>query len=101
MRSGLASGIVCGVEEPKVDIGLLVDIGTTIIRETGLDDQIRNLFGVGDDEEVDPAITCTQEIDPNYTRTTTCSNGLSKTEACVEDIDPVTGASSLSCTEII
>ena len=44
MASGLASGIACGVEEPKVDVGLLVNIGTTIIRETGLDDQIRSLF---------------------------------------------------------
>ena len=64
-------------------------------------ESVENGEGVGDDEEVDPTITCTQELDPNYTRTTTCSNGLSKTEACVEDIDPVTGESSLSCTEII
>ena len=100
--SGLASPIACGDEEPPVDIGLIIDIGTVIVRETGLDQEIMKLLGIGgDEEEGDSEITCTQTIDEALTRTTSCSNGESRTEQCLNSIDPVTGLTTLACSEII
>ena len=51
------------------------------MRETGLDREIMNLLGIGgDDGGGDTEITCTQTIDDALTRTTSCSNGESRTE---------------------
>ena len=51
------------------------------MRETGLDREIMNLLGIsGDDGGGDTEITCTQTINDALTRTTSCSNGESRTE---------------------
>ena len=80
--SGNANAIACGEEDPPVDVGLLIDLGTTIIKETGLDDEIKKLLGLDSGDEEDAEVTCTQTIDENQLRTTTCSNGMSKSEQC-------------------
>ena len=73
-----------------------------IVRETGLDREIMKLLGIGGDgEEGDSEITCTQTIDDALTRTTSCSNGESRTEQCLNNIDPVTGLTTLVCSEVI
>ena len=91
--SGLASPIACGDEEPPVDLGLVVDIGREVI---GLG--IQAIFG--DSEDEDSEVTCTQTYGENGIRTTTCSDGRTKTEICSNTIDAETGEAAIVCTEI-